>query len=145
MTQSAWPRARVAWATLLAGWCAATWLLSAQSDPESYVGIRLGIPDKLEHAIEYAVGGFVATGVTVAWRRVPAWASAIAFCLLWGTLDEVNQSFVPGRDSSVLDVAADLTGGAIGAAAFTACSRRRPPERCEVAGTTGTNDQRRRT
>lgn len=145
MTSSAWSRARVAWATLLVGWCAATWLLSAQSDPETYVGIRLRIPDKLEHAIEYAVGGFLATAVAVAPRRIPAWAAAIGFCALWGTLDEVHQRFVPGRDASVLDVAADLTGGAIGAAAFTLWTRRRAPAHCEVAGTTRTNEQRRRT
>jgi VanZ family protein len=40
---------------------------------------------------------------------------AIALCLAWGGIDEFYQGFVPGRDSSVEDVATDVSGAIIGA------------------------------
>ena len=38
--------------------------------------------------------------------------------LVYGCTDEYHQSFVEGRDSSVLDLVADLTGGLIGGAVY---------------------------
>jgi len=118
-------RARVVYGVLLALWCAAAWKLSSESDPESYVGVHLHLPDKVEHGIEYAAGGFLAAGATLGDRRVRAWTTAVIFCVLWGLLDEFHQSFVPGRDSSSMDLAADTAGAAIGALAFTYWAGRR--------------------
>ncbi|GEM_PF-1819908 len=39
--------------------------------------------------------------------------AAIAITALWGVLDEVHQSFVPGRVASMADVLADLAGSLI--------------------------------
>jgi VanZ family protein len=40
-------------------------------------------------------------------------AAAFFLVLLWGVLDEVHQHFVPGRDASARDVAADALGAAL--------------------------------
>lgn len=125
MNDSARRRARVVFSVLLALWCVATWQLSSQSDPENYVGVHLHLPDKLEHGIEYAAGGFLAAGVVGGERRLRAWTTAVIFCVLWGVLDEFHQSFVPGRDSSGMDLAADTAGAALGALALTRWAGRR--------------------
>lgn len=119
--------ARRAWGTLLVLWCVATWKLSSESDPESYVGLDLHLPDKLVHGVEYALGGVFAAGLVWPGRGMPAWALAVLFCSVWGVVDEIHQSYVPERESSALDVAADVAGAAAGAALFTAVQRRRQP------------------
>ena len=126
-------------------WCVASWVLSAESDPERYVGVRLHLPDKLEHAIEYLVGGVLAAGTAWPGRRLPAWAAAILFCSVWGAIDEVHQSFVPERDSSVYDVAADVAGAAAGAALLTGMRRRRQRIGRTVDEGDGTTKERTRT
>ena len=132
---------RTAWVVLLAAWCAATWKLSAQSDPESYVGVHLHLPDKLEHGIEYAAGGFLAAGALHGVFRVAglrSWIAPVICCTLWGVLDEIHQSFVPGRDSTGMDVAADVVGASIGTLAFAFAAGRRQPPRPAVDPTPGT-------
>ena len=47
-------------------------------------------------------------------------AAAFFLVLLWGVLDEVHQSFVPGRDASARDVAADALGAALALALWAA-------------------------
>jgi hypothetical protein len=109
---------RTVCAVLLALWCAATYVLSSKSDPEEFVGVHVGLNDKVEHGIEYATGGFLAAGAfgfTGDRRRI---AASVLFCGLWGASDEWHQSFVPGRDSSVADLAADVIGATIGSLAF---------------------------
>ena len=125
-------RARGAACLLVALWCWASWTLSSSRDPESMVGVHLHLNDKVEHGVEYAVGGFLA-----AWaassdaRRLRGLVAALVFCGLWGVLDEVHQSGVPDRDCSALDLAADVAGATIGALVFdrfVAGRRRRGPE-----------------
>lgn len=127
MTPRPGRRVRIACAVLLVLWCMASWTLSSQSDPEGYVGVHLHLNDKVEHLIEYGAGGFLAAGALGSVARVPRWMAAVIFCGLWGVSDEIHQSFVPGRDSSVLDVAADVTGAAIGALVFSSAARRLLP------------------
>jgi VanZ family protein len=108
---------RVAAAASLVVWCVAIWTLSSKSDPEDFVGVSFKLNDKVAHGIAYAAGGFLAAwaaGSPV--RRLRTLCVAIVFCALWGVSDEIHQSFVPGRESSGLDVAADVVGGAVGAA-----------------------------
>ena len=113
--------ARIACGVLLVVWCATLWTLSSASDPEDLVGVTIPLNDKVEHGIAYAAGGALAVAALGASRRMPPWACAVLFCGAWGISDEVHQSFVPGRESSAADVAADVAGasaGAIGAAAW---------------------------
>ncbi len=109
---------RIVYGALLVLWCLTVWRLSASSDPEELVGVRLPLPDKIEHAIEYAAGGFLAYGVMFPSRRLRPWIAAVCFCAAWGASDEIHQGFVPGRDSSGMDLAADVAGAALGATAF---------------------------
>ena len=76
--------------------------------------------DKVAHFIEYAVLAFLLVGVG---RRVapdrratPAIVvAAIALSVAYGITDEWHQGFVPGRDPSLTDLAADAVGAIAGA------------------------------
>jgi VanZ family protein len=116
--------ARVVCAALLVLWCAALWKLSSEPDPEDFVGVRIPLNDKVEHGLAYAAGGALAVAAFGGARRVPPWAAAILFCGTWGISDEIHQGFVPGRESSAADVAADLAGASAGALALAAWLRR---------------------
>jgi len=94
---------------------------------------RLGFHfwDKAAHAAEYMPLGALlalwlssrpARGDRRAYGRSLGMAAGLL--LAYGALDELHQAFVPGRFSSVWDVAADLVGGAIGASAALAFLRR---------------------
>ena len=95
-------------------WCALVWFLSDQSDPSDVISLGLELPDWAYHFIEYAVGGVLA-GLALRGREPRHDALlALGFCALYALLDEWHQSFVPGRDSSGTDVAADLAGAYVG-------------------------------
>ena len=108
------PRWLHLWAPV-ACYMAVVFVLSAQPRLPTPPG---NLSDKHWHFTEYAGlsalacraigGGFTAVGAGAA---IGGWAIASAY----GVSDEVHQSFVPGRDSDVLDVLAD-TAGAAGAA-----------------------------
>jgi VanZ family protein len=77
------------------------------------------LTDKHAHLIVYGVfGALLVWGLTdrapsrTTWRTV---GTAVAVALVYGLSDEFHQSFVPGRDVSGLDVAADVIGAAIAA------------------------------
>jgi VanZ family protein len=83
-----------------------------------------GITDKHAHLGTYAVlAALLVWGLT---DRSPArttWATAaaaVALAALYGASDEWHQSFVPGREVSALDLAADTAGAAIAAVALRA-------------------------
>lgn len=72
------------------------------------------VDDRVAHFLQYfglgllvylAMSGFDRKGTP--WRVV---AGVISFCAVWGGLDEWHQSFVPGRDSSLKDLAFDVAG-----------------------------------
>ena len=76
--------------------------------------------DKLAHIVEYTLFGFLLGRAL--WRHSPFWGSAkrvLGMALLVGALyaasDEWHQRFVPERDSSAQDFAADAVGVALGA------------------------------
>ena len=109
---------------LLAAWCGLVWYLSDQPDPGESVGILVKLPDWLLHGVEFAVGGFLARHAL----RPLVGARALVpllFCIAWALLDELHQSFVPGRDPSWTDVLADVVGAQLGVLAHAAWSARR--------------------
>jgi VanZ family protein len=67
--------------------------------------------DKPAHFLEYAVLGYF-LGRGLGGKR----AVLLGFVLAsgYGALDELHQSFVPGRESSVLDLLADAAGAMSG-------------------------------
>lgn len=71
------------------------------------------LPDKPLHAIEYSGFAFLLTrAMTSGNGRSAAWplATAALLAALFAAFDEYYQSYIPGRDSSVLDWLADVTG-----------------------------------
>lgn len=83
-----------------------------------------GIPgtDKLFHASEYAVLGWL-------WGRArrSRWAAVQAAVLgaLVGGFDELYQGRVAGRETDLLDAAADMLGATLGCIAWSRWTRRR--------------------
>ena len=76
------------------------------------------ISDKFYHLMEYALLGFLSVlalraTFNISLRR--ALAVAILFSILYAISDEWHQSFVPGRDASLTDLAADAAGSLMGA------------------------------
>lgn len=92
---------------------------------------RLAIPepllfcnsDKLMHMVAYAMLASLAWFAVRAHRRAPL--SAFLMAALYGGIDELHQSFVPGRSASGLDLLADTLGALACVAAFVAVRRRR--------------------
>lgn len=81
----------------------------------SYPSAPILSHDKIIHLIEYA--GFA---LLLAWSRpatVTLW-QVVIIASLFGGADEFYQSWIPGRDSSVLDWVADSMGSVIGVYAF---------------------------
>lgn len=83
-----------------------------------------GITDKHAHMAAYAVlAATLAWGLTDRALRRISWTTVvvvIVLCALYGASDEFHQGFVPGREVSALDLAADTAGAAIAAAALRA-------------------------
>lgn len=89
-------------------------IFSVSSLPQLEPPIRLHDADKLAHVAEYGVLGFL---LVRALRSTARWASPLAGGMLAlviglgiGASDELYQSLVPGRDSTVHDWVADATG-----------------------------------
>jgi VanZ family protein len=92
-------------------------ILYVSTRPHLTPPVRFPMWDKLAHACEYAVAGFLVHGALrrtgqpagsgMGWRRVLVFAIAgIALALT----DEWVQSHVPGRDATLTDAAADGVG-----------------------------------
>ena len=110
--------------------CALAWagLIYYLSDrPSIDVPALFAYQDKMFHLLVYAVLGFLVLGAmrqTVAgYAAGQAWL-AIALAGLYGLLDEYHQSFVPGRDATAGDLAADFTGAVLGAGTLYLLVRR---------------------
>ena len=104
-----------------AAWAAVIFYFSSLSALPDAAG---GITDKHAHLAVYAVlAAALVWGLT---DRAPArtsWATvaiAIAAAAIYGVSDEWHQSFVPGREVSGYDLAADAAGAAIAAVALRA-------------------------
>jgi VanZ family protein len=89
--------------------------------------IGISFEDKIYHAIEYAVMGFLlqrgsdATGRRSAKRFLLVFAAGVCFA----ATDEIHQWFVPGRQCDFYDFLSDAAGVLAGQAAFSAGSLRK--------------------
>lgn len=112
----------------LVGWAITIFILS--SLPKLSKISLLPHTDKVAHAIFYGVLAWAAHRAFYnqdRWAAVRSWSRllAILFALLYGLTDEVHQSFVPGREPSLLDLAADAVGATIAVALIAWRQRRR--------------------
>lgn len=74
------------------------------------------LPDWLLHTGEFAVLAALtwrALRGRAAGARADTLGLALAGCVVFAALDEAHQSFVPGRDASLRDIAADTIGAAL--------------------------------
>lgn len=121
-----------AWRLLPALALSATiWFLSATPDDGSswlavpWLEPLLALPllDKLVHA-----GMFGALAALLLFARAAPWA-AIAAASSWGIVDEIHQSFVPGRTADPWDLLADVLGAVAAVAAVRWLAARREDAR----------------
>ncbi len=104
----------IAWLPVIA-WMGLLFFLS--SLPPTPSPLTFGHADKLTHAVAFGIlGGLLAIA------RIPFRLGSIKRVVLvtilvaaYGMSDEYHQSFVPGRDTSVLDAIADTIGGFVAA------------------------------
>lgn len=110
------------WGPFFAALAVVFWLSSLSTVP----GARY-FWDKLLHTVGYAGIGVLALrafhGGFERPRPAPTMYAAWAV-ILWGISDEIHQSFVPGRDASVLDVGADAVGFAFAVLLLAAATSR---------------------
>lgn len=72
--------------------------------------------DKLVHLLLYGVlGGFILPAVWAAEHPVRSVLLATVLASLFGVVDELHQSLIPGRSAEMLDWLADAIGGLTGA------------------------------
>ena len=80
--------------------------------------LRLPHGDKLVHATYFFLTGLMAVRAArfgESWNRGRTASLLVLTAILWGCLDEIHQSHVPGRDVAIADVVADTVGVAIAA------------------------------
>ena len=81
-------------------------------------GIKFPEFDKILHSIGYGFFGYFARRAFSQTNRdlfsgYPG-IFAVVFCLLYGTFDEIHQSFVPPRETDPFDLLADMIGAIVG-------------------------------
>lgn len=99
----------------VAAWAGLIWYLSSRSTIPA-LPFTFAHLDKVVHSLIFGVLGWLvarALGHGGARRRL---ALAVLLAVSWGALDELHQAFVPGRTSSLGDLAADAFGASIGVA-----------------------------
>ena len=102
------------------GYCLLIFVLSSIS-----TGVHMPSPfgvDKVVHFVEYGVLGFLLARLIAnaqpGFSRLFLLGSVVILATLYGISDEVHQAFVPGRNASPWDVAADGLGGLMGAIVY---------------------------
>ena len=97
----------------VAAWMALIFFLSAQpmlpSSGEDWLDDLIHV---VSHFVEYAVLAVLVSRAILAgnkWTRERL-ALVLSWCVIYALGDEWHQSFVPGRDASVFDLAVDVVG-----------------------------------
>jgi VanZ family protein len=121
------PVGPVPWTRRLLHWLpAAVWaaLIFGVSSLSALPEAPTGITDKHAHLGVYGVlGALLVWGLTAAAPRRTTWRTvvlAVVLATIYGVSDEWHQSFVPNRQVSGLDVAADAAGAALAAVGLRA-------------------------
>jgi VanZ family protein len=104
------------WRALALGWMTLIFLLSSKSDLP--VPPLFPLQDKIEHGVAFGI-----LGVLFQRSCKPCWTPPLlnrilvitAMVAAYGAFDEIHQSFVPARDASLADFAADALGGMVSA------------------------------
>lgn len=107
-------------------WMALIWVLSS-STPDTLERTTSGLPSFLTlptvgHVVEFAVLAALLLRLVESdprRRRIAVWVASALLALLYAAVDEVHQSFVAGRQASLLDIGYDALGAATGLAAWT--------------------------
>jgi VanZ family protein len=102
-------------------WAAGVFLLSSRTTLPHLPGV-LGW-DKLGHACEYALGGWLLARALRAHPRGATWAMALG--ALYALSDELHQARVPSRNSDVHDWLADSVGVLVAITLFHLLTRLR--------------------
>lgn len=98
-------------------WMVAIFSASSRSD----IGLAGEIPDYLTHGLAWFLGGGLACRALAGGLRPISFGRAllaVALATGYGALDEWHQSYTPGRDASLADLAKDLAGASLAAVAF---------------------------
>ena len=95
--------------------CVIFWNISKMPQPPVPDELQFEFSDKIMHAIAYGcLAGLAAIGVRERERRsLLLWAALLSTG--YGIVDEIHQSFVPGRQAGLDDVIADALGAFAGA------------------------------
>ncbi len=103
-------------------------IFALSSQPNLQSPLRFANGDKVAHLGEYLVLGLLLVRAVRANLRVsrPLFAAliAIGIVVMVGLSDEFLQSFIPGRQSDLFDVLADVLGGAIAQLVYVTFARR---------------------
>ena len=107
----------------VATWMALIFFLSAQPAlPSSGEGWLDDLMHIVSHFVEYAVLAALVSHAIFAdgrWTRARV-ALVMLWCAVYAVGDEWHQSFVPGREATVLDVTVDLVGVLMGCGVYIA-------------------------
>jgi len=92
------------------------------------------LPDSILHLAEFSVltallVRALSGALAVPHRAGVLWA-AFLFCAVYAVMDELHQSFVPGRDASVRDAAVDIAAIGLTVLSLVALGRRRVHAEC---------------
>ena len=121
------------WSPMIA-YCGGIFALSSSTGPSVsrwFPPFEFDHADKVVHAIEFGLLGLLATralGKGTPWnlRPLETVVAAVLFCLAFGALDEVHQSYVPGRYSEFADLFADVAGAMVAASLYVRFGLMRP-------------------
>jgi VanZ family protein len=117
--------ARIVSGVLALVWMTTIFILSSHPMPD--IDLGFSAQDKLVHLVGYGLLSALLLGA-MPWReggyRLRHVVLAALLATLYGLSDEWHQSFVPGRNSDVLDIIADAVGALLGSGLLWVITRR---------------------